>query len=67
MQVESIDDPDTVPAKRIKKEIEKVSEFVETKNKEKGEKKEEKIKPHVTGVFVIDEYPPWQTPVKLEE
>ena len=42
MQVESIDDPVTVPAKRIKKEIEEVSEFVETENKEKWEKKKRK-------------------------
>ena len=30
-------------------------------------KKEEKIKPHVTVILIIDEYPQWQTPVKLEE
>ncbi|RVW87448.1 hypothetical protein VitviT2T_012255 [Vitis vinifera] len=36
---ESTDDPVTVPAKKIKKEIEEVSEFVETEKKEKKKKK----------------------------
>lgn len=36
---ESTDDPVTVPAKKIKKEIEEVSEFIETEKKEKKKKK----------------------------
>ena len=36
---ESTDDPVTVPAKKIKKEIEEVSEFVENEKKEKKKKK----------------------------